>query len=85
MITSVHDGAKAIIQYLLDEAVKSGNLQQSIAINDNDLTSKLDFKSSKLFAVCIQYLKEKGLVGSAKTKDAHHLTLTVAAVDFLES
>lgn len=84
MITTVHDGARAIVKYALGEAVKCGNLKCDVAIQDNALAEKLDFNSSGHFKVCIQYLVEKGLVSSAMTDDARHLTLTAAAIDFLE-
>lgn len=84
MITTIRDGSKAIIQYVLGEAVNSGNLKNSVAVKDNELAEKLGFDKSKRFAVCVQYLVEKGLISSAKTDDVRHLTLTAAAIDFLE-
>lgn len=84
MITSIREGAKAIVRYVLDEAVNCGNLKNSISVKDDELAEKLDFDKSKRFVVCIQYLAEKGLISSAKTDDVRHLTLTAAAIDFME-
>lgn len=85
VITSVHEGAKAIIQYVLDKAIEKGNLEHTVVIQDNELAAALEFKSSKLFTVCIQYLQKKELINSIGEKDARHLTLTIAGVDFLLS
>ena len=61
MITSIREGSKAIIQYILDKAVNSGNLNTCVDITDNELAKILDFDKSKRFIVCIQYLVEKVL------------------------
>lgn len=84
MITTIREGSKAIVRYVLEEAVANGNLKHDVAIRDNELAEKLNFDKSRRFHVCIQYLVEKGLISSENTGNMRRLTLTAAAVDFLE-
>ena len=88
MVTTSHEGAKAIIQYVLREAVESsGDLHKKVKIQENEVAKKLGFYHDNLFPACVQYLKEKELISTYTRKNDEHyaLELTIAAVDFLEA
>lgn len=84
MITTVREGSKAIIGYVLDEVVKAGKIGYKVEFQGGELAEHLDFKSSKLLDVCIQYLSEKKLIEAQKNGSAYYVTLEVSAIDFLE-
>lgn len=81
---TIREDAKAIIDYMLTEAVNHGDLKHRMKIQGNEVAMALDFNGSNRFQVCLQYLAEKGLIISEKTNETHYLTLTAAAIDFLE-
>ena len=58
---------------------------QSVAVQDVDLAAALEFPSLNHYLACIQYLFEKKLVRSAKDDSGRYITLTIEAIDFLES
>lgn len=84
MILAIREGAKAIVNYMIKEAVEHGNLKHRIKIQENEVAIELDFDKSKRFKVCLQYLAEKGLITVETVNETHYLTLTAAAIDFLE-
>lgn len=87
MITTIHEGSKAIIQYVLNEAITACDLHKKVKITREDACKKLGFPSGEHFDVCIQYLKEKGLIHyyTAKNNPDFALDLTISAIDFLET
>lgn len=85
MITTIRDGAKEIVRHVLNSAIKSGDIKQPVPVQFNELAEKLDFPSSNHFCACIQYLEEKKLITSLENQGVRFLTITVDAIDFLES
>lgn len=88
MVSAIREGAKAIVNEMLQEAVRNGNLYHGVEINDNQFAQKLGFNSDndkKRFQVCLQYLTTKDLIHSVRlSEDVREITLTAAAIDFLE-
>lgn len=80
----IRENSKKIVRYLLEEAIKSGNLKHETLIKDSDLAKKLEFDSEEFLVVCIQYLKEKGFITSDKGPEKRSLAALPGAVDFLE-
>lgn len=88
MVSAIREGAKAIVNEMLQEVIRNGDLHHSVEINDNQLAQKLGFNSDndkKRFKICLQYLTTKSLIRSVRSsEDVREITLTAAAIDFLE-
>lgn len=80
----IRESSKKIVQYLLSEAIKSGDLSHQAYVDDAKLTKELGFESEKLFIVCVQYLKDKSFITSKKENNRRTLILLASGIDFLE-
>ena len=80
----VRENAKKIVRYLLEEAIKSGDLGHQSFVDDAELAKELGFESEELFVVCIQYLKGKSFITSNKAGSKRYLAVLPSGIDFLE-
>lgn len=80
----IRKSSKKIVRYLLEEAVKSGDLSHQAYVDDSKITKELGFESEKFFVVCVQYLKDKSFITSKKEGNRRTLMLLASGVDFLE-
>jgi len=84
MVSAIREGAKTIVDAVLQNAISFGDLKHKMEIQDEEFAKKLKFREIEYFNICLQYLTEKGLITSVRTNEARHLTLTADAIDFLE-
>lgn len=80
----IRESSKKIVRYLLEEAIKSGDLNHQSFVSDIDLSKELGFDNEKFLVVCVQYLKAKGFITSNKEKGKRYLTILASGIDFLE-
>lgn len=81
----IRENSKKIIRCLLDKAISQNSLNRSIDYEDIvKLGWETGIDNSRTFNVCIDYLKQKGLIKIIRTEGTVHITLTADAIDFLE-
>lgn len=79
--------SKKIIERILNQAVKSGDLNTAIRVSYDELAAEMNEKNANYCKVCVQYLQKKNLIQVEDEKGSNqvYLTATASAIDFLES
>lgn len=80
----IRENSKKIVRYLLEEAIKSGDLNHQSFEDDDTLAKELGLEDVKFFIVCVQYLKDKGFITSKKEDTKRYLSVLASGIDFLE-
>ena len=80
----IRESSKKIVRYLLDEAIKSGDINHQSFEDDAVLAKELGLEDVKFFIVCVQYLKDKGFITSKKEDTKRYLAVLASGIDFLE-
>lgn len=83
---SIRNDSKKIIRFLLDTAVKCGDLTKPSIVRYENLVESLALENEPYCKVCVQYLSGKGLIHVHRNPDeTRTMTLNVTAIDFLEA
>lgn len=83
----VTEGAKKILEVMLQEVISIGSLESNFFISTNQLASDLSMESENFCIVCCHYLNQHGYINIIRKDDdgSRLVTLRAAGIDFLES
>lgn len=83
----VTEGAKKILEVMLQEVISIGSLECNFFINPSQLTTDLGMESENFCVVCCHYLNQHGYINIIrKDNDGSRLvSLKATGIDFLES
>ncbi len=89
---NIREDSKKIIDYVLPEVIKRGRLSGYLPIRKSDLIKNCGLPSINYLDICLDYLYDKGLVNTCKpdkeiddNNDTFQITISAAAIDFLEA
>lgn len=82
---NIHDGARIILKYMLDQVLSIGSLEDGFYIRYDELSNLLNLENENYCHICCQYLEQRACIQIARNDDgARFVYLTAKGIDYLE-